>query len=273
MASFAAPVLYTLFVWWLSTGVILYLDGLARRTFVWSFAGASALLGVALWGIAATAAEATAANAYCAFGGAVLIWGWQLVAFYMGFVTGPRRTACPPELRGWRRFVEGARTSLYHELAVVFGAGVVVALAWGQPNQVAVWAYLVFWWMHMSAKLNIFLGVPNLGEEMLPEHLRYLESFMARRPRNLLFPMSVSISNVVAALLAQPALAIGATPFEVASFTMLTTLMVLAIVEHWVLVAPLPVNRLWQFGVKAQAAGWKANGSNTLAPARDGLGG
>ena len=29
----------------------------------------------------------------------------------------------------------------------------------------------------MSAKLNVFLGVPNLNEEFLPEHLRYLQSF------------------------------------------------------------------------------------------------
>ena len=31
---------------------------------------------------------------------------------------------------------------------------------------------------------------------------------------------------------------------------MLATLMSLAILEHWVLVAPLPANALWGFGVK-----------------------
>ena len=31
--------------------------------------------------------------------------------------------------------------------------------------------------MHESAKLNVFFGVPNLGEEMLPAHLRYLATY------------------------------------------------------------------------------------------------
>ena len=52
MATYALPVLYTLLLWWASTGVILYLDGLDRRTFVWSMAGATVLLGISLWGAA-----------------------------------------------------------------------------------------------------------------------------------------------------------------------------------------------------------------------------
>ena len=32
MSAVAFPVLCTLFVWWFSTGAILYLDGLPRRT-------------------------------------------------------------------------------------------------------------------------------------------------------------------------------------------------------------------------------------------------
>ena len=59
--------------------------------------------------------------------------------------------------------------------------------------------------MHASAKLNLFFGVPNLGAEMLPRHLAYLESFMARRPMNMFFPLSVTISTVATALLAQRA--------------------------------------------------------------------
>ena len=51
--------------------------------------------------------------------------------------------------------------------------------------------------MHQSAKLNMFFGVPNLGEEMLPEHLRYLASFMTRRPMNMFFPVSVTVSTIV----------------------------------------------------------------------------
>ena len=49
--------------------------------------------------------------------------------------------------------------------------------------------------------MNLYFGMPNLGEEMLPEHLRYLISYMRRKPMNLLFPFSVSLSTVVTVLL------------------------------------------------------------------------
>jgi hypothetical protein len=56
-------------------------------------------------------------------------------------------------------------------------------------------------------------------------------------------------------LLVQKAAAQNATPFEAAGFTMLATLMVLAIAEHWFLVAPMSANALWQFGVKDSSKG------------------
>jgi len=249
MTATAAPILFTLLLWWVSTGAILYLDGLPRRTFVYSMAGATALLGLSVWGLAATGSDLSARGAYLAFACGLLVWGWQLVSFYMGYVTGPRRTACEPGLSGWPRFVEAARTSLYHELAICLGAALLVALLWGQPNQLGLWTYVVLWWMHQSAKLNIFFGVPNLGAELLPDHLRYLRSFMRQRPMNLLFPISVSVSTIVAVLVCQKALA-ASSPFEAVSYWILTTLMALAIAEHWFLIAPLQVNGLWKFGVK-----------------------
>lgn len=250
MAAYGLPVAYTLFLWWASTGAILYLDGLNRRTFVWSMSGASALFAVSLWGLVVSGATPTSGGAYAAFACAILAWGWQLVSFYMGYVTGPRKTACDPDSTGWRQFTEAVRTSLYHELTVCLTGAIMIALTWGQPNQIGVWTFLVLWWMHQSAKLNLYFGMPNLGEEMLPPHLRYLTSYMRRKPMNLLFPFSVSVSTVVTVLLIQKAVSASATEFEVAGFTMLATLMSLAILEHWVLVAPLPANALWGFGVK-----------------------
>ena len=34
--------------------------------------------------------------------------------------------------------------------------------------------------MRQSAKLNVFLGVRNLSEEFLPQHLHYLQSYFTR---------------------------------------------------------------------------------------------
>ena len=249
MATYGLPILYTLLLWWLSTGAILYFDGLHPRTFIWSMSVATVVCALSVWGLAVTSGDATAAGAYEAFGFGLLAWGWQLVSFYMGYVTGPRKTGCDAQLRGWRRFTEAVLTVLYHELTVVMAAVVLAALTWNRPNQIGVWTYCVLWWMHQSAKLNIFFGVPNLGAELLPRHLNYLHSFMNRRPMNLLFPVSVSLSTIITVVLVQKAAA-ATSSFEVTGLTMLATLMALAIAEHWFMVLPLQTNYLWQWGVK-----------------------
>ena len=45
------------------------------------------------------------------------------------------------------------------------------------------------------AKLNLFLGVPNLSVEFLPPHLGYLASYFSNKPMNLLFPASVTLAS------------------------------------------------------------------------------
>lgn len=249
MSAYAAPIFATLLLWWASTGVILYLDGLSRRTFGWSLAGATGLFLVALWGMSTTSAETSAASAYCAFSCGLMAWAWQLVTYYMGFITGPNGEPCPPHLQGWSRFVAAVRTSLYHEIAIIFCAILLVVMTWGQPNQIGLWTFLILWWMHTSAKLNLFFGAPNLSDELLPAHLRYLVTYMRRRPMNLFFPVSVTASTIVTVLIAQKAIAATA-PFEIVGYTILATLMVLAVAEHWFLVAPLHANALWSWGVK-----------------------
>lgn len=249
MSAYAMPIIVTLLFWWASTGVILYLDGLSRRTFLWSMTGSTALFGVALWGMYATSAQVTVSSAYCAFACGLMAWAWQLVSYYMGFITGPNHAPCPPGLGGWPRFVAAVGTSLHHEIAIIICAGALVALTWGQPNQIGLWTFLILWWMHTSAKLNLYFGAPNLSEELLPEQLRYLATYMRRRPMNLFFPASVTVSTVVTVLIAQRALA-AATPFDVVGYTILATLMALAVAEHWFLVAPLHANTLWWWGAK-----------------------
>jgi putative photosynthetic complex assembly protein 2 len=215
-------------------------------------AGATLLLGIALCGLATSSVETTPAAAYEAFACGLVVWAWQLVSYYMGYITGPRETACEADCVGWKRFVEAVRTSLYHELTIIVFAIGLLALTRGQPNQIGVWTFCVLWWMHTSAKLNVYFGVPNLSEELLPQHLHYLVSFMARKPMNLFFPLSVSVSTVVTVLLAQSAM--DAPTFEATGYTILATLMVLAVAEHWFLVAPLHANVLWQWGAKDAAS-------------------
>ena len=48
MADHAFAALYVLFVWWFSTGAVLYVVGLPRRSFRWTLLTASGLLAAAL---------------------------------------------------------------------------------------------------------------------------------------------------------------------------------------------------------------------------------
>lgn len=253
MLQHGLPVLFTLFVWWFSTGVILYLDGLPRRTFKWTMLAFTVVLGLALAGLSASSQVASVAGAYCAFTCGVLVWAWQEVAFLLGYVTGPRRVPCPPGATGWPRARYAFQAVMHHELALVVLGLAVVAATWGGVNQTGLWTYLILWAMRQSAKLNIFLGVRNLNEGFLPDHLKYLQSYFLRRRVNALFPFSVGVSTVIAVGLWQAAVASGATAFEATSLSLTAGLLALAVVEHWFLVLPLPFEALWNWGLRSRS--------------------
>ena len=244
MSLYAWPAVYALFVWWFSTGVIIWLD-LRPRTFRWAMGVGSVLFAGALWCLARTSADPSVAGAYAGFTCAVVAWGWQEMAFFMGFITGPRRAGPPEGASEWRRFVCGVQACLHHELAIIATAAIIVGATWGQPNQIGTWTFLILWAMRQSAKLNFFLGVLNLGEHFIPPQLAYLAGYMRRRPINLLFPFSITAgtAGIVALVirLTDPALPDVAAP----GLTFLATMLTLAVVEHWVLILPIPFARLW----------------------------
>ncbi len=252
MNTYLLPALFALFVWWFSTGAIIYLDNLPRRTFRYSMAGASLVSLVALILLARTVHDTSLAGAYLAFACGVFAWGWQEISFYMGYVTGPRSQPCPEDCRGWRHFGHAIETSLYHELAIIIAAAIVAMISWNQPNQVGLYTFLVLWWMHQSAKLNVFLGVRNLNEEFLPEHLTFLKGFLTKKPMNLLFPVSITLSTIVAVLMIQHAAAPGISAAARAGAVFVASIMALAIVEHWLLVLPLPGQKLWSWALASR---------------------
>ncbi|MCK2054175.1 putative photosynthetic complex assembly protein PuhE [Methylobacterium sp. 37f] len=249
MAAYALPALYAVLVWWFSTGLILLLDHRPRATHAASMVAGTAVLALALWAIGASAGDASAGGAYTAFTAALLVWGWQEMSYYMGFVSGPRTLGCPPGARGFARFRAAAATSLWHEAAIVAGGLAILALTWRQPNLFALWTYLVLWGMNLSARLNLFLGVRNLNAEFLPEHLAYLGSYLRVRAMNPLFPVSVMAAGLATGALVLAALGEGLTAHDVAGLSILATLMALATLEHGFLMLPLPSAALWQWSL------------------------
>lgn len=252
MTAYAWPALYALFVWWFSTGLILFLDGLPKPTYRWTMAAATALAVAALFGLAASSGQDTVAGAFVAFTCALTVWAWHEVAFLMGFVTGPRQTACPPGTTGRHRFRLAVAAILHHELAIAATALLVVSLTWNGANPVGAWTFLLLWAMRLSAKLNLFQGVPNLAETLLPDQLRYLASYMRRRPPGQLFALTVSAASGATALLAWAAFTADPGTAAATGLTFLTTMAALAVLEHWLMVIPLPDTALWGWALKSR---------------------
>lgn len=247
MLSTGQTVLFAALIWYFSTGVIFYLDGLASRTFRWSMLGATIVSTLALCGMSAERADMTVSGAYCGFTCGVLFWAWQEMAFLMGFVTGPRRAAPPAGCKGWTHFGYAVLAVLWHELAILAGAIVAVAVSWGGANQFGAWTFLLLWGMRQSAKFNVFLGVRNVNDALLPPHLAFLKPFLTCKPMNLLFPVSITAATIVSVVLVQDAAA--ATGAERAGLTLLATMAILGLVEHWFLVLPVDFARLWQWSL------------------------
>jgi putative photosynthetic complex assembly protein 2 len=246
--DFVAPPLFALFVWWFGTGVVMLLDGLPRDTFRWSLAISTLIALGALICIGRSAHTTGVAGAYAAFFCAVLVWGWHELAFLTGWLTGPRQRACSAPAHGPTRFREAVQAILWHELAIVAMGALIVALTWGAPNQVASWTFTLLWVMRLSAKFNLFLGVRNRGEEFLPPHLNYLGSYFKRSKINALLPLSLLAGAVLAAFLIGAA--IDGAGAARAGLLLVASMLVLALVEHLLMVAPLPSTWLWRWALR-----------------------
>lgn len=259
MSDIGVPMLYTLFVWWFGTGAVLFLDGLPRHTFKWTMLGATVLFGAGLWGLHATADNTSVGATYSAFTCGFLIWAWQEVSFYTGWVTGPRKVCCPPGCRGWKHFLHALHANLWHEVSMALSAALVVWLTWGAPNQVGTWTFMVLWWMHESARLNVLFGVRNLNAEFLPEHLAHMKGFLTQKPINLLFPISVTVSTVALVVMVMQASDPATSGHHTAGLAMLGALLGLAIIEHWFLILPLPFAELWGWYMRSRER-WRTTG-------------
>jgi putative photosynthetic complex assembly protein 2 len=249
MASYTVPPIYAAFVWWFSTGAVLLLVGRSGR-----FDGLRALFAVgflvaSLLGLASTSSDISVGGAYAAFTSTILLWGAQEIAFLAGWVTGPRPQPCPAGVRGLRRLGLALQAILYHELALLACGVAIVALTWNGSNQVGLWTFVALWVLRQSAKINLFLGVPVTNDELMPDAVRFLKTFFARKPVGAFFPISVTLATAVLVIMIQRIVEVAATPFDVVGLTLVSTLFALGVVEHWFMLLPLPAITLWGWGM------------------------
>jgi len=240
-------------MWFIGTAAVVWLDSRPRSTFRTSLtlAGLVSIAAMALvWSLAD---DTSIGGAYTAFGAAIVIWGWHEMSFLMGEIAGPRRTECPPGATGWRRFTAATATVIHHELAIAATAILLFAITWGEPNQIAPLTFLLLFALRLSAKFNLFLGVPNLSDEVFPEHLAYLKSYFRTAPLNPLFPFSILFGSGVAgwAWVAAETAPVGSGMS--AGMASIAGLAALGVLEHLFLVLPLRDAKMWRWASSSTA--------------------
>jgi putative photosynthetic complex assembly protein 2 len=209
---------------------------------------ASLMLVLGLWGSAVSMRHTGTLWAYLGFASVILMWSWHELAFLTGWVTGPRRVALSPQAHGWRRLEQSIRAVAHHELALLVNFGALWFMQAGHPNHVALCTFALLWCMRLSAKLNLYLGVPQTGANYLPVQLGYLASYFKRGPVTPFFFLTLGLSASILGWLVWEvrAGAVSATTGSV----LLATLLGLAIVEHVLMAFPLSIEKLWGWAMR-----------------------
>lgn len=247
------PLIAVVLLWFLSTLLIVWLDNRPRATFRASLIGggiAGALgLAVLVWSLD----QPGVIGAYAGFVGALAIWGWQEMAFLMGAVSGSRREALPPGTTGLARFRLAAQAVLHHEVALAGIAAVLLSLTWGAANPTGPLVFLLLFGLRLTAKFNVFVGVPAMADELLPPHLDYLKSYFGPRRLHPLLLLSIAATTALAAWLMMRALAMPPESGAAVSATLLAGLAALGALEHWFLALPLRDGALWHWATPRRA--------------------
>ncbi|MCU0925178.1 MAG: putative photosynthetic complex assembly protein PuhE [Hydrogenophaga sp.] len=264
-SSVAAPALFALLCWWFGTGAILWLVRRPSASFRTSLVWCTGLLALSLWTIQLSMQAQTVGNAYLGFVSVIAMWAWHEVAFLTGWLTGPRRVPLDPGARGWQRFTQSTQVVIWHELALLLNFAVLLWMQQGQPSHVALCTFAILWCMRFSAKLNLFFGVPQVGEQYLPRHLAYLGSYFKKGRLSAFFYLSVAASCTVWAWIVWE-LVSGRVTASTGGI-LLASLLGLAIVEHLIMAFPTPMQKLWGWAMSRSPSSDRPQVSAAMPPA------
>ncbi|MFP7672436.1 putative photosynthetic complex assembly protein PuhE [Marivita sp. S0852] len=246
--------LVALFLWWFSTGAILMVVKYAdRRGMRFGQALTMAAFPVFLlgaYGIWVSATGTNVASAYHGFLAALALWGWIEMAFLTGTIIGPNRMVCRDDIPEWERFIRAWGTIAYHEMLLAGTLAAIWLYTYEAENTFGFWTFAVLFFARVSAKLNLFLGVPKINTEFLPQPLAHLPSHFRHAKMNWLFPISISALTFAVGCWIERIFA-SDTQGDVVGFALLAAITALALLEHWFMVLPLPDEKLWRWMLPA----------------------
>ena len=246
--------LMALFLWWFATGSILVVvrlcehrgPGAGRRAVVLALP----VLGLGIWGYEAGLNLTGVGAAYGAFLSALVIWGWIELSFLTGAITGPNTRPCPPQTAGLDRFMRAWGTVAYHEMLLTGVLSAVWIYGHDAANTVGLWSFTVLYAARITAKLNLYIGVPRINTEFIPRALSHLGSHLRIASAGWFLAVSITLLSLAVACWLERVYS-AATPGEIVGFALLSAITALALLEHWLMVLPLPDAKLWRWMLPA----------------------
>lgn len=243
-AGLVLPFLVVIVLWFVSTGLVAMINHRLRQSFgrALVIAGICASLGLGLLVLASHSTEIWAI--YASFVGGLLIWSWHEISFLTGAVAGSHRDPCPEGASGWQRFSLATMALIHHEIALAMTAALLLSLGAVTANATGAYTFALLLIFRLSSKLNIYRGVPNMSDELLPLHLDYLKSYFGPRKASGILFVSIAVITGMGIWFAFAATEAAAAGMAVQA-GLLCCLCLLAALEHIFLAVPFRDSALW----------------------------
>ena len=239
------------FFWWFLTGLILFIvkkvDDINHDSHILVTLALSPIIFLGLYLYANSLSSMTLTSIYGAFFGSLLIWAWFELAFLTGFLTGPVKTNCPANISNGERFFHAWRNMAYSEVGLLAVLLTLTLISASAENRVGLWTFWILFFARICAKLNLFLGVPNVNTEFLPSPVKHLASYFKVGGTSWFFPISISLISFTLFFWVDRIFSIQSDDILVVGYTLLASLTALALVEHWFMVVPIRDAELWKW--------------------------
>jgi putative photosynthetic complex assembly protein 2 len=201
------------------------------------------------YGFLYTLKQTSVLSVYLSFISALSIWGWLELAFLTGVITGPNRGIRPSGVNGFKRFWLAWRAIAYSEILLILIFLILFLLSLGEKNLFGFLTFLILYFARLSAKLNLFFGVPKINIEFLPARVLHLASHFKISGISWFFPLSVmSLMALVIYWFSYFQISISIDSVsETIGYSLLLTLTVLALLEHFFMILTFRDAVLWRW--------------------------
>lgn len=140
---------------------------------------------------------------------------------------------------------------IHHEIALAMTAALLLSLSAVTANPTGAYTFALLLVFRLSSKLNIYWGVPNMSDELLPLHLGYLKSYFGPKRLNIMLLVSIALILGLSAYLVNQAMT-AVRPNEVVQASVLCCLCLLAALEHIFLAIPFRDSALWNWALETK---------------------